>query len=158
MTWSRWRIAGGAALVALLGAACGGGGADSAPSAPVEVRTASGASASIGKCPASVALGDSVKDHGSARAPGTAISLEAGDAFFAPTCITGVSAGKVKVTIKNTGSALHNFSIPEQEIDVDVPAGKTITVDVDALSASTIFNCKYHRTSGMVGAFLQGAG
>ena len=90
----------------------------------------------------------------SVAASGSPVAIEAGDSFFAPTCLTGVPAGKVSVTVKNTGSALHNFSIPDQSIDVDVAAGKSITVQVDASPASTVFNCKYHRASGMVGALL----
>lgn len=152
----RWQMTGGAAVIALLGAACGGGGGDSATPSPLAAKTAGRAAAAAGKCPASAGLGEAVKDHGSAPAQGAAISLEAGDSFFAPTCLTGVAAGKVSITVKNTGSALHNFSIPDQGIDLDIAAGKTITVDVDASSGSTVFNCKYHRASGMVGALLKG--
>ena len=158
MSWFRWQMAGGAALFALLGAACGGGGGDSTTPPPPAVKTVGGTAVAAGKCPASAGLGDTVKDHGSVAASGAAIALEAGDAFFAPTCLTGVPAGKVSVTVKNTGSALHNFSVPDQGIDVDVAAGKTITMEVDASSGSTAFNCKYHRASGMVGALLQAPG
>jgi plastocyanin len=154
----RWRIAASAAVVSVLAAACGGSGSDSpkgtaGPAGPTAVVSQVAAA-----CPPSAGLGDNVKDHGSAPAPGAAITLEAGDSFFAPTCETGVPAGKVTITLKNTGSALHNFSVADQGIDVDVEAGKTISVEVDATAPSVAFFCKYHRTSGMVGALLQGPG
>lgn len=153
------RLAGGALLAGLLGAACGGGASGSASPTALAVITRpaihAGGSSS---CPASAGLGDNVNDHGAARASGKAITLEAGDSFFAPTCGTAVPAGKVMVTVNNTGSALHNFSIPDQGIDIDVAAGKTIEVDVDVSSPSLAFFCKYHRTSGMVGALLQSPG
>ncbi len=148
-----WRIAAGASFAGLLTAACGGGGGAAPVSPTLETRTviASPAGAAA-KCPASAGLPDGAKDHGSVKAPGSSVSLEAGDSFFAPTCATQVPGGKVTVVTKNTGSALHNFSIPDQDIDLDVQAGKSITVD------SLVFFCKYHRTSGMVGALLQGPG
>ena len=160
MSMVAWRLVGGAALVGLLGAACGGSSDGSArPTAQVAARTATaGQAAASVRCPASAGLGDNVKDHGSARAAGAAITLEAGDSFFAPTCETNVPTGKVAVTVKNTGSALHNFTVADQNVDVDVAAGKTITIEVNASAASTSFFGKYHRTSGMVGALLQGPG
>lgn len=152
-------LTGGALLAGLLGAACGGGSSSSGSPTALAVITRSATQvAGSGSCPAAAGLGDNVKDHGAARASGTGITLEAGDSFFAPTCATAVPAGKVMVTVKNTGSALHNFSIPDQGIDIDVAAGKAIEVDVDVSSPSLTFFCKYHRTSGMVGALLQSPG
>ena len=142
--------------VTLISAACGGGGGDSATPASPGVRTPGGAVAVAPKCPASARLGDTVKHHGSVTATGTTLALEAGDAFFAPTCVTGIASGKVSVTVKNTGGALHNFSIPEQSIDLDVAPGKSITVELNVPQGTTPFNCKYHRASGMVGALLTG--
>lgn len=158
MSGVRWRFAGGAAFVSLLAAACGGSGNDAAGGTASGRTPTAAVSASAAQCPPSAGLGDNVKDHGSARASGAAVSLEAGDSFFAPTCETGVPAGKVTITLRNTGSALHNFSVPDQGIDTDVAAGKTITVEVDASAPALTFFCKYHRTSGMVGALLQGPG
>jgi plastocyanin len=56
--------------------------------------------------------------------------------------------------VHNTGQALHNVSVPDQNIDTDVQAGQTITVGVKVGSAPFTFFCKYHRTSGMVGAII----
>ena len=154
-----WRIAAGASFAGLVTAACGGGGGAAPVPPTLETRTviASPAGATA-KCPASAGLPNGAKDHGSVKAAGSSVSLEAEDSFFAPTCATQVPPGKLTVVTKNTGSALHNFSIPDQGIDVDVQAGKSITVDVDMSLPSLVFFCKYHRTSGMGGALLQGPG
>ena len=95
-----------------------------------------------------------VQDKGTEPASGAAISLEAGDSFFDATCVSGVAAGTVTLTVENTGQQLHNVSVADQGIDEDVEAGETITVEVEVGSAPLQFVCKYHRTSGMVGALL----
>ncbi len=108
------------------------------------------------KCPAAAGFTGNVSDHGVATARGAALSIDAGDSFFAPTCETGVPAGTVTLTVQNKGQALHNISVPDQGIDQDITAGQTVTVQVKVGSAPLHFFCKYHRTSGMVGALLPG--
>lgn len=90
----------------------------------------------------------------SAAAPGPTIDIQAGDFFFAPTCETAVPAGAVALIVKNSGSALHNVSIPSLGIDKDVDPGQTISVNVPVGSPPVQFFSKHHRTSGMVGALL----
>lgn len=96
-----------------------------------------------------------MSDHGLATANGGVLTIEAGDFFFAPTCLTGVQPGTVSVTVRNSGRILHNISIPDQGIDSDVEPGKSIIVPVKVESASVPLLCKYHRTSGMVGALIR---
>jgi plastocyanin len=91
-------------------------------------------------------------------ATGSAVSIEADDTFFAPTCVTGISAGTVTLTVHNGGTALHNLTIQSMGINKDVPAGQSITVTVTIGSSPVSFFCKYHRTSGMVGALLPSGG
>jgi plastocyanin len=98
--------------------------------------------------------GTEVQDEGTEPASGPTVSVEAGDSFFGPTCTSGVAAGTVTLTVHNSGQALHNVSIADQGIDEDVEAGETITVQVTVGSSPVQFECKYHRTSGMVGALL----
>jgi plastocyanin len=86
------------------------------------------------------------------------VSIEARDFFFAPTCVTNFSARTLTLTVHNTGTALHNLTIQSLGIDKDVPAGQTITVTVNMGSSPVPFFCKYHRTSGMVGALLPSGG
>ncbi|TAK77386.1 MAG: hypothetical protein EPO16_05550 [Dehalococcoidia bacterium] len=90
-----------------------------------------------------------------ARASGSVLTVEAGDFFFAPTCVTGVQQGTVSVTVRNSGRILHNISIPDQGIDSDIEPGKSMIVPVKVESASVPLLCKYHRTAGMVGALIR---
>jgi plastocyanin len=95
-----------------------------------------------------------VTDEGTEPASGSEVSVEAGDSFFGPTCTGGVAGGTVTLTVQNTGHSLHNVTIADQGIDEDVAPGETITVQVTVGSLPVRFECKYHRTSGMVGALL----
>jgi len=144
----------------MLGAvACGGGGtgAVSSPHA-IETRgpTAVVATATSSACPADAGLPVGTKDHGAAVAADSTILLTAEDSFFAPTCETGVTAGTVSIKLRNAGSALHNFSVPGQSIDVDVAPGTVVTITVTKGAQPLQFFCKYHRISGMVGVLLSG--
>lgn len=146
-----------AAVVAL--AACGGGsGRDAGSSArlaspaPTAVATATVPSGQT--CVSSGGFAGNVSDHGTAAASGSTLDIDAGDFFFAPTCETGVPSGAVTLVVKNVGGALHNVSIPNTGIDEDVAAGETISVNVEVGAAPIQYFCKYHRTSGMVGALL----
>jgi len=88
------------------------------------------------------------------RATGHQLSIEAGDSFFSPTCVRGILSGTVTLMVHNAGQALHNVSISALHIDKDVPSGQTITVQVQMGRTPLVFFCKYHRTSGMLGALL----
>lgn len=127
--------------VAVAAIACGGGSSASPQS-------------SAQSCADLAGLSGRVNDRGSAAATGTTLDVQADDFFFAPTCETEVSAGTVTLIVQNVGGALHNVSIPGLGIDEDVPPGETIRVNIDAGSAPIQYFCKYHRTSGMVGALL----
>jgi plastocyanin len=132
---------------------CGRGGASgstsSTPTAPVATTATTG-----GTCPASAGLPASTNIHGTVAASGSQVSIEAGDFFFSPTCVTGVHSGAITLTVHNGGVTLHNVSIPSLHIDMDMTSGQTITVQVRMGSAPLVFFCKYHRGSGMLGALL----
>ena len=159
MTISRRIFAAGIVGVVLSAAACsGGGGSKATPSpaasiatsvtSPVTAQTASTS------CPANSGLSGNVKDRGAAAATGATIQIEAGDFFFSPTCETDLKPGTVTMVVKNTGQALHNVSIADQNIDMDVAPGETITVQLKLDGAAVPYVCKYHRTSGMVGSLI----
>jgi plastocyanin len=96
-----------------------------------------------------------VNDHGAAPIQGTEAAIEAGDFFFSPTCETqAATSGPLTLIVHNTGQALHNVSIPSQNVDTDVQAGQTITVPVKVSPAPFTFFCKYHRSAGMIGAII----
>lgn len=141
------------AAVALLGASCGGGkgqgpaGAPSPPPSPSAAPQAQG-------CPASAGLPPSANDHGPKAALGPDASIEAEDTFFTPTCLTGVPPGEFALAVHNAGAALHNISVPDQGIDMDVEPGQSVTVHVKVAGVVVPFFCKYHRASGMVGSLV----
>ncbi len=140
-------------IVILLGVvSCGSGstaGGNSSPTAPVSTT-----GPASGGCPASSGLPANVNVHGTVVASGSQLSIDASDFFFSPTCVTGVPGGTVTLTVHNTGQVLHNVSIPSLHIDMDMTSGQTIMVQVRMGSAPLVFFCKYHRSSGMLGALL----
>jgi plastocyanin len=109
--------------------------------------------ATSSSCPAA-GLGSTLSDHGATPAVGTTIRVQAGDFYFAPTCVTQTPSATVTLVVHNRGGALHNVSVPAQSIDRDVPAGKTITVRVQVSGTPVQYFCKYHKTAGMLGALL----
>ena len=149
-------LAGAVALVAMTATACGssGGGTTSGGGAPSAPGGAPGATTSA-SCGSLANISGTVDDRGTTPATGSNLTITAGDSFFQPTCTTRVPSGAVTLTITNSGSVLHNVSISSQNIDTDIPAGKTVTVHATVTGTVTYF-CKYHRASGMQGALLTG--
>jgi plastocyanin len=147
-----------AAVVVLSAAACAKTNNPTVPGATNEAPTTTAATNAPagGACPG---LPNPVNDHGTAAATGSAISLDAGDFFFSPTCERALPlASTITITIHNTGQALHNISLPAQGIDTDIPPGQTVTVSVKTSAAGQRYTyfCKYHRTSGMAGVLVAG--
>jgi len=97
--------------------------------------------------------GDKANDHGSADVSGKGdTDLETDDFYFNPTTLTGTAGQTLKIEVKNEGSAEHNFSIDDQNIDQDIEAGENAEVTVTFPDSGVLeFYCKYHKTSGMVG-------
>lgn len=126
------------ALVATL--SCGGG------------QSSSGQASPAPHCAAAAGLTQPVNDKGTASL-GSIRTILVGDEFFSPTCITGAS-GTVTLTFRNDGRLLHNFSVPDQNIDVDVAPGQTVTVKVTVGSKPVGCFCKYHRDAGQKCALL----
>ena len=134
--------------------ACSSGGGGSSAGDGTKSSPPPAASPSQTSCQQQAGLTGTVSDHGTVQASGTKIELDAADTFFQPTCVVA-SGGKLRVTVRNTGSALHNFSVTSLGIDQDVPSGQTITVTLRFAGSSPLpFFCKYHVGSGMQGAFL----
>lgn len=106
----------------------------------------------VATCPSAAGLTGTFTDKGGEVVPGASFKIEAGDSYFGPTCALGVPKGPVSVTFTNTGQQLHNVSIPDQGIDSDIAPGESVTVKVTVGATPVAYFCKYHRTSGMVGA------
>lgn len=161
-----WRLAIAAAVLGLAAAACttedgGDLAATEAPTAEAvatpETAAAEGSpepEATVEGCPEGHGIEGRVDDRGTEPAPGSEFTVEAGDFFFDPTCATEVPEGTVTITFPNTGDALHNVSVPEQDVDVDLAVGKTITVEIAVGAEAVPYFCKYHRTAGMKGSLV----
>ena len=88
-------------------------------------------------------------------AEGAPVGVTMSDNFFEPPCIAISSTQQISLT--NAGNILHNFSVADGDIDVDVESGQEATTDETGtdLSAGTYrFYCKYHEGDGMVGTLV----
>jgi plastocyanin len=79
-------------------------------------------------------------------------TISAQDFFFTPSDLTGTAGQKVTITVSNDGSAAHNFSITDQDIDVTVEPGQSQDVKVTFPDSGSVqFFCSFHQSQGMVG-------
>lgn len=87
-----------------------------------------------------------------ARTP-VQVPVQVTDNFFNPNILRAPPGTRITFQLSNRGGSLHNFSLPEQALDQDLPAGATVPVSVVApASGQVLFFCKYHREeSGMAG-------
>jgi uncharacterized cupredoxin-like copper-binding protein/mono/diheme cytochrome c family protein len=94
-------------------------------------------------------------------APPVAARLEAYDIGWREKELT-IGTGPQVIAITNTGASLHDFTIDELGIKVDLPAGQTTNVEIDAPAGTYTFYCSIpgHRQAGMEGTLTveEGAG
>ena len=131
------------AAAALATVACGGG------------HDTGLSSSSSPTCATVSGLPGQVNDKGTAALAATG-TITVDDLYFSPTCLTGAS-GTVTLTLHNRGRLLHNISVPDQNIDLDIAPGATVTVKVTVAGKPVSFFCKYHRDAGQQGALLPAA-
>jgi plastocyanin len=98
--------------------------------------------------------GQKANDHGTKDVSAeTSVELEEDNFYFEPTVLKGSPGQKLTIELSNEGSAVHNFSIPDQSIDQDVQPDAKGEVMVTFPDSGTLeFFCKYHQSRGMVGA------
>jgi plastocyanin len=98
--------------------------------------------------------GQKANDHGTKDVSGeSSVELEQDNFYFEPTILKGTPGQKLTIELSNEGSALHNFSLPDQSIDQDVQPDTKGEVTVTFPDSGTlVFFCKYHQSQGMVGA------
>ena len=129
-----------AALVFVLAfAACGGYGDDK--------KSEEGTTTTIG--------GVAVESHGTKDVSGETgkVEIEMYDDYFEPTVLEGTPGQKVTIELKNEGETAHTFTMAEQSIDQEVQPGDEAEADVTfPESGELTFICKFHESSGMVGA------
>ena len=75
------------------------------------------------------------------------------DIAFQPDALSIPANTDVTVSLPNTGAALHNFSIDELGIDVDVAPGDTGSATINAPAGTYEFYCNVpgHKEAGMLG-------
>jgi plastocyanin len=80
--------------------------------------------------------------------------LELDDDYFEPTVLKGTPGQKLKLELENEGESEHNLTATDLSIDQDVEPGESAEVDITFPDSGTVsFFCKYHKSSGMAGAF-----
>ncbi len=99
-----------------------------------------------------------ISDHGTLEVKGqTAVELEADEYYFKPTFLQGTPGQRLKLEIENESGTLHNISLPEQHLDMDIPPKGKVTVEVVFPASGAVrFFCKFHEALGMHGALRVG--
>jgi plastocyanin len=84
---------------------------------------------------------------------GSAQTITMVDIAFQPNTLTIPANTDVTISLPNTGVTLHNFSIDELNIDVDVQPGQTGSTTINAPAGTYQFYCDVpgHKEAGMVG-------
>lgn len=88
-------------------------------------------------------------------AEGAPAALTMSDNFFEPPCLA-VSSTQT-ITLANAGNQLHNFSVGDADIDIDVEPGAEVETDelgTDLRAGTYEFVCEYHETQGMIGTLV----
>jgi YVTN family beta-propeller protein len=100
-----------------------------------------------------------VSDHGTKEVTGLMeIAVEADDYYFAPTFLHGEPGQPLTLVVENESGTLHNLSIPELQIDQDLPPQARARVQVTLPSSGTVrFFCKLHAAMGMNGELRAGS-
>jgi plastocyanin len=96
-----------------------------------------------------------VKSQLEAAPKNGSIETELDDFYFGPTFIKAKPGTTVKVELHNEGSVEHTFTIDSANVDETLKpdAKMTVTVKVPA-SGSLRYYCRFHRSQGMQGAFI----
>ncbi len=99
-----------------------------------------------------------ISDHGTLEVKGqTMVELEADEYYFKPTFLQGAPGQRLTLEIENESGTLHNISLPEQRLDMDIPPKGKVTVEVVFPASGTVrFFCKFHEALGMHGALRVG--
>jgi plastocyanin len=127
------------------------------------IRRLTGTALGAGVVLAMAACGSSsstTSGTGGSTGAGQPVSLEAQDFQFSPTTLTLPTGTTIQATVKNSGTAKHNFTIKELGVNQDLDPGSTHTVTFTTKTAATlVYYCEYHRDSkGMKGTLTVGAG
>jgi plastocyanin len=85
------------------------------------------------------------------------VNLEADEYYFEPALLRGTPGQKLKLEIENESATLHSFTIPEQNLDMNIPPKGKVVVEVTFPPSGMVrFFCKFHAALGMDGELLTG--
>jgi plastocyanin len=96
---------------------------------------------------------DDAKVLGASKAQNADLTISDKFPFYDPADLQLPLNQEVTFTVYNSGTKVHNITIPGFVIDMDVEAGKTIQIKIPATSAAprdgfyTMY-CKYHQAEG----------
>ena len=99
--------------------------------------------------------GQSAESHGTKDVSGESgkVEIELYDNYFEPTVLKGKPGQKVELELKNEGKAAHTFTLSEQSVDKEIqPGDETETKVTFPQTGELKFVCKFHQSSGMIGA------
>lgn len=145
MLRARFMVAG--AFIALAATACGSG---SSGGATV------GAGSSGSPASSSTIAGLKANNHGQKDVTGqSAVTIHADNYYFEPSILKGSAGQKVTLTIENTSSTQHNFTISSQNINQALNSKAKVTTTVTFPASGVLsFFCSYHKSQGMAGGLL----
>jgi len=87
------------------------------------------------------------------------VEVEMYDNYFEPTVLKGKPGQMVTLELKNSGKAVHTFTLPQQSLDKEIQPGDEGEVDVTFPQSGELkFVCKFHAGLGMIGALQTSAG
>jgi plastocyanin len=87
------------------------------------------------------------------------VEIELYDNYFEPTVLEGKPGQKVELELKNEGKATHTFTLSEQSVDQEVQPADEAEVNVTFPKSGELeFVCKFHGSSGMIGALKVSSG
>ena len=87
---------------------------------------------------------------------GEEVTVESYDIYFEPEEVAIPADTDVTVTLPNDGVTLHNFSIDELGIDVDIDFGATEETVINAPAGTYEYYCNVpgHKAAGMLGTLI----
>lgn len=99
-----------------------------------------------------------VNDRGTETIEDGSVVVELVDFAFEPTFLEG-GEDTVTVSLENTGTVAHTFTIDALEVDEVLDPGQQAEIDVELTEADepVVFICRFHDGQGMRGAFGQDA-
>jgi plastocyanin len=148
------------ALVTLLGVALVSSGAglaqESSPEASPRSCPKASPSAGVDASPTASSAADATPCPEASPGSESKVDVTSYDIYFDPKEVTIPANTDVKFILPNKGVTLHNFSIDELGIDVDIKPGATEEIVINAPAGTYEYYCNVpgHKEAGMVGTLI----